>query len=404
LHATPEHADFAKLPLELIDAAEIAASVPSDVPALRLRMRPSDSRLVRLCAVGDIGLSGRAAMTARQRGADQLLGDVRSLLQSADITFGNLESPLAEDIAPAGQFAAPRTGAITLRQAGFDVVHLANNHVGEYGQAGLAATLQAVEDAGLRPLGAGSDMSAARRIVRTDCGGLRIGWLGCGRTLLPQTGGGPCYWEFDEQELLDEVRRVRSALDVLIVSIHIGLMYVFYPRPEHKAMAERLMAAGVDLILMHHAHVLQGVQATARGAMCCYNLGNFLYDWEEGNVRMPVVVEEQNEGGIFVFDFDRHGLSSFAFLPTWIDSDCCARWATGNRGLRIVNRFEQITSGLAGDFVAEFERQRAARNTAGIVKVLAFNASRGNWGFVASSLRRMRWEHVKMALRWITAS
>ena len=404
LHARPNRADQPPLPLERVDAAEIAANVPNDLPALRLRIHDGKSPLVRLCAVGDIGLSGRAAVTARGRGADHLFSEVRPVLDSADITFGNLESPLAGDIAPAGQFAAPPTGAHTLRRAGFDIVHLANNHVGEYGQPGLAATLEAVENAGLLPLGAGNDMSAARRTVRTDRSGLRLGWLGCGRTLLPQTGERHSYWEFDEQELIDEVRRVRPTLDVLIVSIHIGLMYVFYPRPEHKTMAERLMAAGADLILMHHAHVLQGVEATPQGAMCCYNLGNFLYDWEEGNVRMPVVVDEQNESGIFVFDFDREGLTTFALLPTWIDSDCCVRWATGDRGLRIVHRFEQITHGLAGDFAIEFERQRAARNTPGIIKVLAFHARRGNWRFVASSLRRMRWEHVKMAARWITTN
>jgi poly-gamma-glutamate synthesis protein (capsule biosynthesis protein) len=59
------------------------------------------------------------------------------------------------------------------------------------------------------------------------------------------------------------VIQAQTDVDALIVSIHIGLMYIDYPRPQHKAMAERLMAAGADLILMHHAHVLQGVQAAS---------------------------------------------------------------------------------------------------------------------------------------------
>jgi len=58
------------------------------------------------------------------------------------------------------------------------------------------------------------------------------------------------------------------------------------------------MANGAHLILMHHAHVLQGVQLTSDGRMCCYNLGNFMYDWEEGNVIVPVVVQEQNQSAI----------------------------------------------------------------------------------------------------------
>jgi poly-gamma-glutamate synthesis protein (capsule biosynthesis protein) len=355
-----------------------------------------------MCAVGDLGLSGRAAATARNGGADRLFADVRCTLRAADIAIGNLESPLAGDIAPGGHFSAPATGAQLLAAAGFNLVHVANNHIGEYGQEGLAATLQALQSAGVQPLGAGDGPAGARQLIRTDRNGLRVGWLGCGRTLLPQSGNGTHYWEFNEQELLARVIEARPAVDVLIVSIHIGLMYVAYPRPEHKLMAERLMEAGADVILMHHAHVLQGTQVDGHGRVCCYNLGNFLYDWEEGNVKVPVALDEQNESGIFVFDIDRRGVSSFALLPTWIDDACCVRWATGQRGQEILNRFERISRDLESDYSDAFERQRAMRNTGGIVKVLAFHARRGNWRYIGESLRRTRWEHIKMAARWMS--
>ena len=387
--------------LAIAPAKTIAEQAPHGLPVLRIFQRPRVGATVRLCAVGDIGLSGRAAATAKKRGSQPLFDEVSPVLRAANLTFGNLETPLAGELSSGNMFAAPVTGAEMLRQAGFNLLHLANNHVSEYGQAGLSVTLAAVRQAGLTPLGASDDSAAVRQLLRTDVNGLRIGWLGCGRTLLAQRKTGPQYWEFNENELLAAILSARSTVDVLIVSIHIGLMYMDYPRPEHKVMAERLMGSGADLVLMHHAHVLQGVQITSERRICCYNLGNFLFDWKEGNVQTPVMLHEQNEGAVFVFDLDQNGVSDAAACPTWIDDDCCVRWATGERGLQILNRLARISLDLQGNFEAAFESQRATRNTGPILQVLAFHARRGNWKFLSESLRRARWEHFKMLLRWM---
>jgi poly-gamma-glutamate synthesis protein (capsule biosynthesis protein) len=387
--------------MDLIEAKTITKHAPADLPALQLVRRPTVGPIVRLCAVGDVGLSGRAAVTAKYYGADKLFVDVAPVLRAADIAFGNLESPLAGEIAPGKMFAAPVTGATTLHECGFSILHLANNHVGEYGQAGLTATLNGVRNVGIVPLGAGDNLAAAKQLIRTDMNELRIGWLGCGRTLLPQEEKGSRYWEFNDQELLAGIAQARSGINVLIVSIHIGLMYIDYPRPDHKIMAEQLMAAGADLILMHHAHVLQGVQITSQGRVCCYNLGNFLYDWEEGDVQAPVMLREQNEGGIFWFEIDQRGIAAVVALPTWIDDDCRVRWATGGRGDGILRRLARLSRDLEGDFTPAFEHQRAQRNTGHLLKVLAFHARRGDWSCIVDSLRRTRWEHFKMLMRWL---
>jgi hypothetical protein len=385
----------------IVDARSFLEDLPDELPALLIRQRPAADPTVRVCAVGDIGLSGRAAATAKHWGSNTLFADVAPVLRSADIAFGNLESPLASEVASGNMFAAPVTGAGTLHEAGFSILHLANNHVGEYGQAGLVATLAAVDGAGLKSLGAGESTAAARQLIRTEIRNVRIGWLGCGRTLLPQKETGPRYWELNEQELLDAVLTARSQVDVLIVSIHVGLMYMDYPRPQHKLMAERLMACGVDLILMHHAHVLQGVQISPQGRMCCYNLGNFLYDWEEGNVQTPVMLREQNEGSLFWFEIDPQGVALALAVPTWIDDACRVRWATGERGYGILRRLARISRDLDKDFEVVFERQRAERNTGPILKVLTFHIKHRNWRIIVDSMRRARIEHLKMLGRWL---
>jgi len=181
------------------------------------------------------------------------------------------------------------------------------------------------------------------------------------------------------------------------------MMYIDYPRPDHKKVAERLMAGGANLVLMHHAHVLQGIEVTSEGNVCCYNLGNFLYDWEEGDVLVPIMQQQQNEGAVFHFSFDKFGITRFLALPTWIDEKCCARWATGERGQGILQRLIRISKDLEGDFAASFERQRAERNMGPILRVLAFHARRMDWRYMLGALGRLRTEHFKMLFRWFAS-
>ena len=388
--------------MSVVSARTIKSLLPENLSALLIADFPTEGPTVDLCAVGDIGLSGRVGVTLKHSGQSRkLLAEVAPLLQKSDISFGNLESPLTGEISRGQLFSAPATGAAMLMKSGFNLIHLANNHVYDYGQAGLIATLDAVRKAGLIPLGAGDDSSAAQQLVRTDMNGLRIGWIGCGRTLVSQSKSGPGYWEFDEQELLRGVERNRADIDLLIVSIHIGLMHMDYPRPEHKAIAEKLLDAGANLILMHHAHVLQGVQVTSKRSVCCYNLGNFVFDWEEGNVKIPMMVREQNEGAIFHFVLDRNGVARASALPIWMDDTCTVHWASGTRGMEILKRLVRISKDLEGDLDSVFKRQRAERNTAGIFRVIWFHVRRGNWSYVLESIKKTRWEHVGMTMRWL---
>jgi hypothetical protein len=152
---------------------------------------------------------------------------------------------------------------------------------------------------------------------------------------------------------------------------------------------------------MHHAHVLQGVQVVSERAVCCYNLGNFLFDWEEGNVKIPLMLREQNEGAIFHFVLDRNGIAQAAALPIWIDDRCTVHWASGMRGVEILNRLVRISRDLEGDFVPAFKRQRAERNAAGICKVLWFHLQHGNWTYILECLRKARPEHMGMVVRWL---
>src|SRR5438128_174372 len=98
----------------IIEAKRIVPEVPGNLAALQLLRPTTVGPPVRLYAVGDIGLSGRAAVTAKGRRDNTLFAEVAPVLRAADITFGNLETPLASEIAPNNMFAAPVAGAAML--------------------------------------------------------------------------------------------------------------------------------------------------------------------------------------------------------------------------------------------------------------------------------------------------
>ena len=386
----------------IVPARALLPELPADLSAILFHERAPVGRTVRVCAVGDSGLSGQVGRTASELGYGALLREVAPLLQSAAAAFANLEGTLIERPRDA-LFAAPPAAAEALRQAGVTIVHLANNHVYDFGPTGLASTLAAAAGANLVALGAGDDAAASRRLVRTECRGVRVGWLGCGRTLLPQDTGAR-FWEFDEQELLSAIRKARPSVDVLIASVHIGFMYLDYPHPDHRAMAQRCAAAGADIVLMHHPHVLQGIETTPDGKIVCYSLGNFLFDWKEGLITNQVMVQEQNEGAVCVFDLDRSGVARAAAVPTRSDEACRVRWAGGDRGDAILDRLQRISRPLGGNYAPAFWRQRSERNTKHVLRMLRFYIVHGEWGSVWRMFTKVRRHHLRMLAHWALAS
>ncbi len=386
---------------DIVPASRYLPEILPELLALRLFERAPVGTTTRLLAVGDVGFSGRVANSAAGGGYGSLLDEIRPMLQTGQIVFGNLETPLLADTSAPAMFTGPTEAAKALAQSGFTLLNLANNHIRDHGPQGLHSTMSALQSAGLAWVGAGQDAASASELRRTDCCGLRIGWLGCGQTKEKQSAGGPYCWEYDPEAVLAAVRSARPSVDVLVVSLHVGLMFLDYPKPEDKLVAERLREAGADLVLMHHAHVIQGVQVDDRRRVICYNLGNFLFDCQEGNVRAEVMVREQQEGAVFLFDLDREGVCRGLVLPTWTDENLRVRWATGEQAERILQRLARISGDLESNYSTLFEKQRAERNAGLGLKVLMFHLKRGNCAYVWQVFRRLRWEHCRMVWQWL---
>jgi len=272
---------------------------------------------VSLAAVGDI-------MLARYVG--ELIGEnspifpfeseaTRSILAGADIAFGNLECPISERGTRQDkgyEFRAAPAVVEGLSYAGLDVISLANNHTGDYGDVALADTLSALCSVRIVPVGAGGDLEEALSVRYVLVKGMRVGFLAfnaIGPSWFAATEDSPGSAWLDPETAVASVRAAAEETDLLFVSCHWGTEYTSCPTPFQRRMARELVEAGANLIIGHHPHVLQAVEYFDLG-FAAYSLGNFVFDqFFDSDVR---------QGAILYCLADRSGLKSVDLIPTYI--------------------------------------------------------------------------------------
>src|SRR6266700_432389 len=225
-----------------------------DVP-LGLLQRPTDT--LRLYAVGDINLGRRLAKERLLEG-DTLYPflALRDSLASADITFGNLESPIAPDSNAApdsvGIFTAPPSAAAALARAGFDVVSTANNHAWDGGPAAVEETMRQLTRAGVRFVGSGFGRDMAEQPVILELRGWRVAFFALTRAWNPapytfhsHAGSQYIAWG-DTGRIYPAIREVKAngRADLIVVSMHGGTEYVDTPPKHMQDLARGLVDAG----------------------------------------------------------------------------------------------------------------------------------------------------------------
>lgn len=179
-----------------------------------------------------------------------------------------------------------------LTAARIDVCALANNHVLDYGHAGLEETLCTLAATGIRVAGAGCNIDEARwpaivdltndrRVVMFSIGsetsGIPPTWSAGvdfpGVDLLPDLS------DTTADALLERVRRVKRAEDIVVASIHWGSNWGYEIPASQIAFAHRLLDGEVDLIHGHSSHHPRPIEVY-RNKLVLYGCGDFITDYE----------------------------------------------------------------------------------------------------------------------------
>lgn len=237
-----------------------------------------------IAAVGDIMLGGTAGPELERFGYDYPFEQVRGVLTQADIAFGNLEGPLTNGGKPATQKqyvfrSPPDKVAPALARAGLRVVSLANNHSMDYGREGLIDTMRALDQAGIRYVGAGETLAAARRPAIVELPGARVAFLAYSLTFPEEfwataESAGSAFGH--EHQVRADIAAARKQADVVIVSFHWGREGTTVLRDYQTQLGRAAIDAGASAVLGHHPHILQAVERYRQGVIL-YSLGNFVF-------------------------------------------------------------------------------------------------------------------------------
>ena len=213
--------------------------------------------------------------------------DLAELVAKSDLAMVNLEGPIAGAGAPiskAGSIQSidPRRAA-ELVALGFDVTTLANNHIMDYGAKGLDHTLSWCASKGIQICGAGVNRESALQPAYFNVfSGVRIAVIAaCEHEfgMAGQTTSGVA--GLSDPDLEAMVATARQQADAVVVAAHGGCEEVPFPPERRRAQLRRLIDAGANLVVGHHAHVPQGWERWGRG-LIFYSLGDFYFRWANG--------------------------------------------------------------------------------------------------------------------------
>ena len=338
-------------PTDAAGADEVDGDGRGDAGAARVPppsdgLEPRPIRSFTIAAVGDVlphpAVIDRAVAYGQQSGQPYdfrlMFAEVAPIVQAADLAVCNMETPLATDHevvrqtvgrrTPSGGapvFVAPRELAEAMAGAGFNACATANNHATDTGVDGLVATLEVLDDVGIASAGTGRTPEEASEPAWLDVNGVTVALLSAtyGVNLPLPAGQEWMVQTIDVDRLLDQARAAREAgAEFVVLSLHHGREYqIELSDGQRERIAPLLEDGSIDLILGHHAHVVQAIQRV-HGRVAVHGLGNILSnqyagltgpETQDGVVALLEVTEHPAGAGFHVTDV--------GYVPTWVDRD-----------------------------------------------------------------------------------
>lgn len=213
-----------------------------------------------------------------------------------DVRIVNLETAVTrhDGFWPKGiNYRMHPNNVAVLHAARIDCCAMANNHVLDWGEKGLAETLGTLANAGIRSAGAGSNLTQAQapavlplpgkgRVLVFAFGerysGIARAWLATpsrpGIDLLPNLS------RTTVNDIAARVVRIKRPGDIVVASIHWGGNWGYeIPRAQRDFAHDLIERAGVDVVHGHSAHHFKGIEVY-RGRLILYGCGDFLNDYE----------------------------------------------------------------------------------------------------------------------------
>ena len=303
---------------------------------------------------GDVMLGRGVGRAIRREGPGYPLGKLAACLGDADLCIVNLECAITPSLQQwegepkAFYFGAPPQAAGVLARAGVDLVSLANNHVLDFGVAGLRDTLRFLDEQGIGYCGAGLGLAGALAPVVREVQGMRVGMVSfCDHQADFAAGAskpGIAWLDMDDEAGTKDAFRnalaslQQEAVDWPMLSLHWGPNMVWRPSHQFRRLAHAAIDMGWKILFGHSAHVFHGIEIY-RGCPILYAAGDLVDDYwvdpDFGNDHQL----------LFELSLTKTALQQLRLLPVFI-AHCQASPATRSQAQTIWRRMQAACAEL----------------------------------------------------------
>lgn len=240
--------------------------------------------------------------------------ELKIFLYTHELRSCNFEAPLVSKTSSktpkVGSYLShSNNSSVLVKEAGFNVINLANNHIYDYGDEGLLLTLDSFKD--VLTVGAGADFNEAYKLKVHIIGQIRIGFLsfceaefGYLKDNNEKRAGYAWINNYNVNKMIFESKK---EVDLLFVQIHAGVEEIDIPLPEWRDRYKEIIDAGADLIIGHHPHVPHGWEKY-NDKMIFYSLGNFFFDFKSNN-------KDLYKSFVVSFEYENATMIDYKIIP-----------------------------------------------------------------------------------------
>ena len=286
--------------------------------------------------------------------------ELKSRLQN-HFSVINLEAPLCEADLPtpspsgSGLRGSPAV-ASALKTLGVDACGLANNHIRDFGDAGVVQTIHNLSQVGVASFGAGATHHEAARPLEARLGNLRIGILALAEKELnlarPNRPGAARF--VPEQNVL-EIQKLKEQFDFLVLYVHAGHEFTTVPSPRIRRAYRAFVEAGADAVIGHHPHVVQGIEKHG-DALIAYSLGNLVFDSDYVSA-----YDTTDRGFLLKLEIGRHCIHQAEVIPYRLEPDFFVAPLRGESFQDFRAHFENLSQMLGDESKYQSEWEKNVR-------------------------------------------
>ena len=286
---------------------------PTQATEPATRAQKSTKTTIHIKAAGDLNVTNtviNAGVAVGGYNYTRAFMDVASTLSDADLTVLNLEGNICGEPYGSDTTSAPRELLDGLRNAGVDLIQMANSCTINNGLIGLTSTLQTIRAAGLEPVGAfasESEFQQSKGYTITEAQGVKVAFVaftkGLGGRGLPAGNDNlvnilyedyaSTYDKIDRTRITSVLKAVEAEKpDITIALLHWGSEYNDDISDTQKSIVNLMKKQGVDVILGTHPHTVQAIEYDElAGTLVAYSLGDFFGDASRGGTNYSIILD-----------------------------------------------------------------------------------------------------------------